>query len=101
MTFENDQIQLGNPFLAARPPPTLLICCRRTGCEEGEELQAGLCYPKCREGYAGSGPVCWQVCPKRYHGKHGVTPCYTWTVLKIRRGERLSACVFCEGFIRA
>ena len=28
-------------------------------CNPGEEKDAGLCYPKCRNGYHGVGPVCW------------------------------------------
>jgi len=28
-----------------------------------EEYDAGLCYPKCKPGYHGIGPVCWQSCP--------------------------------------
>lgn len=28
-------------------------------CRPGEELDAGLCYTKCRNGYSGVGPVCW------------------------------------------
>jgi hypothetical protein len=28
-------------------------------CKPNEELQAGLCYTKCRAGYHGIGPVCW------------------------------------------
>jgi hypothetical protein len=28
-------------------------------CKPGEEKDAGLCYPKCRNGYHGVGPVCW------------------------------------------
>jgi hypothetical protein len=28
-------------------------------CGAGMESDAGLCYPKCRAGYAGVGPVCW------------------------------------------
>jgi hypothetical protein len=28
-------------------------------CKPNEELQAGLCYTKCRAGYHGVGPVCW------------------------------------------
>jgi hypothetical protein len=28
-------------------------------CKPSEELQAGLCYTKCRAGYHGVGPVCW------------------------------------------
>lgn len=32
-------------------------------CLMGAELDAGLCYPYCREGYSGVGPVCWEDCP--------------------------------------
>lgn len=28
-------------------------------CNSGEDRNAGLCYPKCRSGYNGVGPVCW------------------------------------------
>jgi hypothetical protein len=28
-------------------------------CEAGEEKDAGLCYPSCRSGFRGVGPVCW------------------------------------------
>jgi hypothetical protein len=28
-------------------------------CKPGKENDAGLCYPKCRNGYRGVGPVCW------------------------------------------
>jgi hypothetical protein len=30
-----------------------------TGSCPGQDKDAGLCYPKCRPGYAGVGPVCW------------------------------------------
>lgn len=32
-------------------------------CEEGFEMQAGLCYPKCPQGSTGIGPVCWYKPP--------------------------------------
>jgi len=35
-------------------------------CPTGKEYDAGLCYPKCKEGYYGIGPVCWQNCPDGY-----------------------------------
>ncbi|HKO95234.1 MAG TPA: hypothetical protein VJU61_28960, partial [Polyangiaceae bacterium] len=35
-------------------------------CGAGEEYDAGLCYPACREGYHGAGPFCWQSCPDGY-----------------------------------
>ena len=31
----------------------------RLGCEAGFEYDAGLCYPQCKDGYKGVGPVCW------------------------------------------
>ena len=33
-----------------------------TSCGSGKDNNAGLCYPKCRSGYKGVGPVCWQSC---------------------------------------
>src|SRR5262252_3026812 len=35
-------------------------------CGAGNEKDAGLCYPKCRAGYKGVGPVCWQSCPDKF-----------------------------------
>lgn len=31
-------------------------------CPAGQEMQAGLCYPRCAAGWTGEGPVCWQAC---------------------------------------
>lgn len=36
------------------------------GCGSNQEKDAGLCYPKCKAGYNGVGPVCWQQCPEGY-----------------------------------
>ncbi len=36
-------------------------------CGAGREYDAGLCYPVCRTGFFGVGPVCWQDCPSGYH----------------------------------
>ena len=33
-------------------------------CPPGEEMDVGLCYPKCRDGYTGRGPVCWSQPPE-------------------------------------
>lgn len=33
-------------------------------CNAGDELDAGLCYPVCTEGYTGVGPVCWAGAPE-------------------------------------
>jgi hypothetical protein len=30
-------------------------------CKPDQELQAGLCYQRCRSGYNGVGPVCWAI----------------------------------------
>src|SRR5262249_34293857 len=35
----------------------------RKECPGGGEYDAGLCYPACRAGYHGLGPMCWQNCP--------------------------------------
>jgi hypothetical protein len=35
-------------------------------CSAGQDKDAGLCYPKCRDGFKGVGPVCWQSCPSGY-----------------------------------
>lgn len=32
-------------------------------CRSGLEKDGALCYPKCKPGYHGVGPVCWQDCP--------------------------------------
>ena len=32
------------------------------GCSKDENFSGGLCYAKCRDGYASVGPVCWQKC---------------------------------------
>uniref|UniRef100_A0A914EAR6 Uncharacterized protein n=1 Tax=Acrobeloides nanus TaxID=290746 RepID=A0A914EAR6_9BILA len=37
-----------------------------TACSSGEDLDAGLCYPQCKNGYYGVGPVCWQSCPSGF-----------------------------------
>ena len=31
----------------------------RSECPAGEERKARLCYPLCKEGYKGRGPMCW------------------------------------------
>jgi hypothetical protein len=35
-------------------------------CGPDEDRDAGLCYPKCGEGYHGVGPVCWESCGEGY-----------------------------------
>ena len=32
-------------------------------CRPEQEMSGLLCYPPCKNGYAGNGPVCWQQCP--------------------------------------
>ncbi len=34
-----------------------------SACASDQEKDALLCYPKCRRGFRGVGPVCWQRCP--------------------------------------
>jgi hypothetical protein len=31
-------------------------------CSAGQDYDAGLCYNKCKSGFTGVGPVCWQKC---------------------------------------
>ena len=33
------------------------------GCAKGEELDKGVCYPRCKDNFAGKGDTCWQKCP--------------------------------------
>ena len=33
------------------------------GCKKDEEENAALCYPFCKSGFHGNGPVCWENCP--------------------------------------
>jgi hypothetical protein len=35
-------------------------------CLQDHELSAGLCYPKCKDGFVGVGPVCWQKCAEGF-----------------------------------
>jgi len=35
-------------------------------CPAGQEKDAGLCYPKCKSGFTGVGPVCWRGCPDKF-----------------------------------
>lgn len=35
--------------------------------EQGTDAgKLSLCYPSCREGYIGNGPMCWSACPDKY-----------------------------------
>jgi hypothetical protein len=34
-------------------------------CAQGEEADAGVCYPKCKDGFKGEGSLCKQICPER------------------------------------
>jgi len=36
-----------------------------TTCSAGQDKNGALCYPKCKDGYKGVGPVCWKF-PKSY-----------------------------------
>jgi hypothetical protein len=45
-----------------------------TRCPTGKVNQDGLCYPPCREGFTGVGPVCWGRCEAGFDD-HGAT-CY-------------------------
>lgn len=48
------------------PPGNTTVYSRGSGadlsCAEGEDKDAGLCYPRCPPGFSGAGPVCWSDC---------------------------------------
>jgi len=58
-------------------------------CNSNEDYDAGLCYTKCRQGYSGVGPICWQTpcpmdttdigvsCEKKTYGRGAGTVIYT------------------------
>jgi hypothetical protein len=47
----------------------VIIGSPRTGvCGQNEEKDGGLCYPKCKTGYYGVGPVCWGNSPSKWVG---------------------------------
>lgn len=35
-------------------------------CQPDQDQDAGLCYPRCGNGYVGVGPVCWRSCPQEF-----------------------------------
>lgn len=53
-----------------------------TRCPSGQEYDAGLCYPVCRAGFTGVGPVCWGSCPAGF-ADHGAT-CYKEPSILVR-----------------
>merc|ERR1719410_77888 len=56
-------------------------------CEEGWEKSGLLCYPKCKPGFYGVGPVCWSYCPSGWRDDGAL--CNNrggWTIGSTRRG---------------
>ena len=43
-------------------------------CNDDQERNGALCYPKCQTGYTGVGPICWEDCQLGYDN-HGATCC--------------------------
>ncbi|MFK7772512.1 MAG: hypothetical protein AB8F94_10240 [Saprospiraceae bacterium] len=43
-----------------------------TGCANGGQYNAGLCYQKCKNNYVGIGPVCWEVTCPNVSGKQWI-----------------------------
>jgi hypothetical protein len=41
---------------------------KKASCPSDKENDAGLCYPRCRDGYRGVGPVCWGKPPDKWTG---------------------------------
>ena len=44
---------------------------RSPTCRPNEELIGLLCYPRCRPGFNGVGPVCWRDLPRYWKGSYG------------------------------
>ena len=38
-------------------------------CRDGLEESGLLCYPPCKEGYKGEGPVCWEIDGHKSYGR--------------------------------
>ena len=47
------------------PPAATVESAAAPACKPDEEASAGVCYPKCRDGYKGDGTLCKQICPER------------------------------------
>lgn len=45
------------------------------GCPQDQEEDAALCYPRCKDGYYGVGPVCWESCPTMEPSDGGAICC--------------------------
>lgn len=53
-------------------------------CASGQEQDGALCYPPCKAGYNGIGPVCWGRCPEGTDTDFGAT-CTKWPVWGTRK----------------
>ena len=49
-------------MFCAKPSPYGRGVGRSPTCRDDEDKNGALCYPKCRSGYYGVGPVCWKGC---------------------------------------
>jgi hypothetical protein len=49
-------------------------------CAAGLQEDAGLCYPVCKGGFYGVGPVCWESCPQVMPSDGGAVCCTNGTV---------------------
>lgn len=87
-----------------------------SSCPDDKNKSGLLCYPKCRDGYYGVGPVCWQNCPSNFRNDgafcykpsaygRGVGSfsecdnCEKWGLLwypKCRKGFHNVACCVCS-----
>ena len=72
-----------SPPQTSIPPATSDLCWKETAtrgvgkipnnCPAGTEKSGALCYPACRAGFSGVGPVCWKF-PESYGRGAGVIP---------------------------
>jgi hypothetical protein len=47
------------------PPASAADSAPAAACKADEEASAGVCYPKCRDGFKGEGTLCKSICPER------------------------------------
>ena len=62
-------------------------------CSDNEDYDAGLCYPKCKSGYKGVGPVCWEKCPSSRPHDSGAVCCTDKQACKDFIGDVTKACI--------
>jgi hypothetical protein len=85
-----DSIALGADLVEPGSPSTL------GDCWDGAEKDAALCYPRCRVGFHGVGPVCWGSCAEGYTDDGGTCRRDASIVAKSSYGRGVGTVPPCE-----